>query len=272
MVAKVATGKGSVMGRFSITVVMVLAIPAFAAAQHHGGGFASAPMSAGRSAPMISRAPSAAPRTARVQSGTPSAARTGSQVVRTRNGARIIHRNNNGNFGSNGFNDNGFSDVPGLGFDYPHLAAVGGNRRHHGGRFDGGFPFGFSGFLLNPPVILDQGGVADSAVDDSQVAEEDVPDDAPMPQQYAPRRSRAPRPPSETQADSAPAPVPDVEQYVFVRRDGSLVFAVAYTWDNGTLRYVTPDGFRRSMGRDALDLNATQQFNEQRGIDFRAPA
>jgi hypothetical protein len=285
------------MGRFSITVVMVLAIPALAAAQHHGGGFASAPMSAGRSAPMISRAGSAPPRaSARMQSGTQSAARTGSQVMRTRNGGRIIHRNN-GNFGSNGFNDNGFngngfngngfngngfngngfSDVPGLGFDYPHLAAVGGNRRHHGGRFDGGFPFGFGGFLLNPPVLLDEGVPADSqAAQDQpaqdQVAQDDAPDAAPTPEQYAQRRSRARRPPSEPQAESAPAPVPDVEQYVFVRRDGSLVFAVAYAWDNGTLRYVTPDGFRRSMGRDALDINATQQFNEQRGINFRAPA
>jgi hypothetical protein len=26
------------------------------------------------------------------------------------------------------------------------------------------------------------------------------------------------------------------------------------------------------MGRDALDLNATQQFNEQRGLNFHVPA
>jgi hypothetical protein len=56
-----------------------------------------------------------------------------------------------------------------------------------------------------------------------------------------------------------------------VRRDGGLVSAVAYTWENGTLRYVTPEGLRRSMSRDALDLNVTQQFNEQRGLNFRAP-
>jgi hypothetical protein len=29
---------------------------------------------------------------------------------------------------------------------------------------------------------------------------------------------------------------------------------------------------RRSVSRDALDLNATQQFNEQRGMTFRSPA
>jgi hypothetical protein len=267
----VATRKGSVMTRFSITAIMALSIPALAAAQHHGGGVASAPMSAGRSAPMISRG-SFAPAHAnvRVQSGTQTAGRVGSPVVRTRNGVRIVHRNNNANFGfNNGFNDGvNFSDVPGLGFDYPHLAAVSGNRRFHGGRFGGGFPFGFGGFLLSPPVIADEGAAVDS-----QVAEDDFVDDAPLPQQFPPRRTRASRPPSEPQAESAPpAPVPDVEQYVLVRRDGTLVFAVAYAWENGTLRYVTPDGLRRSIGRDALDLNATQQFNEQRGINFRVPA
>ncbi len=77
---------------------------------------------------------------------------------------------------------------------------------------------------------------------------------------------------SQAAENLAPAPQRDVEEYVFVRRDGGLVFAVAYSWDNGTLRYVTPEGLRRSIGRDALDLNATQQFNEQRGLNFRAPA
>jgi len=198
--------------------------------------------------------------------------------MRTRNGVHMGHRNNGGNFGFNGadgfnradgFNGTDFSNVPGLGFDYPHLAAINGNRRFHGRGFDGGFPFGFSGFLLETPVIVDGGAAADS-----QAAQEDATDDAPIPEQDAPRRSRGSRPPSESQAESlpAPAPVPDVEQYVFVRRDGSLVFAVAYAWENGTLRYVTPDGLRRSIGRDALDLNATQQFNEQRGIDFHVPA
>ena len=238
---------------------MVLAVPAFAAAQR-GGGHAA--MSAGRAAPAISRGFAAAPHAnVRIASGTRSANRIGSPVLRTRNGVRTIRRNRD--FGFNGFND--FSDVPGLGFDFPHLAAVSGNRRFRGGRFGGGFPFGFGGFLLTPSVIGEEGV-------DSQVAEDDFADDPPAPQQYPQRRPRVPRPPSEPQAESAPAPVPDAEQYVFVRRDGSLVFAVAYAWENGTLRYVTPDGLRRTIGRDALDLNATQQFNEQRGLNFRAPA
>jgi hypothetical protein len=59
---------------------------------------------------------------------------------------------------------------------------------------------------------------------------------------------------------------------VFVRRDGTLFFATAYAWENGTLRYITPEGLRRTVTRDKLDLDATQQFNDQRGLSFRSPA
>jgi hypothetical protein len=69
-----------------------------------------------------------------------------------------------------------------------------------------------------------------------------------------------------------PAPQPDVPEYVFVRRDGTVFFAVAYSWEEGSLRYVSTEGLRRSVARDALDLDATQQFNEQRGMTFRSPA
>ena len=67
-------------------------------------------------------------------------------------------------------------------------------------------------------------------------------------------------------------PQRESEQYVFVRRDGTLFFAVAYSWDNQTLRYITQEGFRRSLTREALDLAATRQFNEQRGLNFTLPA
>jgi hypothetical protein len=67
-------------------------------------------------------------------------------------------------------------------------------------------------------------------------------------------------------------PVGETSEYVFVRRDGTVFFAVAYAWENGTLRYVTSEGLRRSAAGDSLDLNATQQFNEQRGLNFRLPS
>jgi hypothetical protein len=188
--------------------------------------------------------------------------------MRTQNGTRITHRANNS---PSEFDGNDFQDVPGLGFDFPHLAAVSGNRHSRGNRFNRGFPFGFSDFLFSPPEIVEGAAAADAA---AATAEEGFADDPEA--SRPPRRSRGSRVVSEPPPDNASAnsaPLPDAEQYVFVRRDGGLVFAVGYTWDNnGTLRYVTPDGLRRSIGRDALDLNATQQFNEQRGLSFHAPA
>jgi len=260
--------KGSAVRRFSITAITALVLPAFAVAQHHGGGIAFAP--AARPAPAISRpTPAGTHASGRALSGLQSAARIGVPVLRTRNGTRIIHRNNGGNFA---FNGTDFQDVPGLGFDYPHLAAISGNRRFHGNRFSGGDPFGFGGFLFGPSVIVEDVPVAESQPADAQtsVEEQEVADDAP-PVQRPPHRARSPRG-VEPEAGNAPTPPRDDEQYVFVRRDGSLVFAVAYAWESGTLRYITPDGLRLSIGRDALDLDATQQFNEQRGLNFRAPA
>jgi len=64
----------------------------------------------------------------------------------------------------------------------------------------------------------------------------------------------------------------DNDEFVFVRRDGTIFFAVAYSWENGTLRYVTSQGLRHTVTQDALDLDATRQFNEQRGLNFRLPA
>jgi hypothetical protein len=221
----------------------------------------------------------------RVQSGAQNLGRVGAPSARTRSTGRPIRRGNSSPFGSNGndfqnvpglgfdfgSNGNDFQNVPGLGFDYPHLAAISGNRRMHGRRFDGEFPFGSGGFLFGPSVIVEEVPVPESQ---PTVVEDQVADEAPEVQR-PPRRERASRAVSDPQPESASAPAPpqpDPEQFVFVRRDGGLVFAVAYTWDNGTLRYVTPEGLRRSMGRDALDLNATQQFNEQRGLNFRVPA
>ena len=83
------------------------------------------------------------------------------------------------------------------------------------------------------------------------------------PADYEPRQNR---PPAPTQAAE-----PEAEPYVFVRRDGTLFFATAYAWENGTLRYITAEGLRRTVTADKLDLDATQQFNEQRGLIFRSP-
>jgi len=157
--------------------------------------------------------------------------------------------------------------VPGLGFDEPHLAAtcgpaaVGAGR--HGRRtpfffpiFDGGF------FLPSSPAIVEEGA---ASAPQPEAADEEAAADVPE------RRKVSQAAPARTAETASPAPQ-EAEEFVFVRRDGTVFFAVAYVWENGALRYITSEGLRRTVAQDSLDLAATQQFNEQRGLNFRLPA
>ena len=137
-------------------------------------------------------------------------------------------------------------------------------------RFDNVAPFGFGGFLLTSPEVI---------VVEGQPGENVLPAGALPGEEEASANARSANGenlqdqflPSGTRLGAA-VPVRDAAEYVFVRRDGTLLFGVAYSWDNGTLRYVTREGLRRSVSQDALDMDATQQFNEQRGVNFRTPA
>jgi hypothetical protein len=156
--------------------------------------------------------------------------------------------------------------VPGLGFDYVHYAAVhpGLSRRRFPVGRQGFFPFFDAGFLL--PYV---GGYYAESEDAPYAANQpQEAADAPAPdsngQRYAPQPASA--------YDVIVEPQKPSEQYVFVRRDGSVFFAVAYSWSAGNLYYVTQEGLRRSVARETLDLDATQQFNEQRGLSFQTPA
>ena len=114
---------------------------------------------------------------------------------------------------------------------------------------------------LFPDDVQDAPAAEPQQVDAGQPEPEQT---AGRPGDYEPRQNRLP----------APTPAvaePEAEPYVFVRSDGTLFFVSAYAWENGTLRYITPEGLRRTVTRDKLDLDATQQFNEQRGLSFRAP-
>jgi hypothetical protein len=278
--------------RFSSMALGILGLPAFAAAQHGGmaGGAAvghvgavghsgamlvhSAPVARAAAAPAAHVSATTAPHAVpRVHSGTgnATAARLGS-TGRMHTGVRNARHFNNFNNGDGfvpGLGETEFDDVPGLGFDFPHLAAVSGGRNHFGRGFFGGAPFFDSGFLFGAPsVIIEQPapGEVQSEADD---AAGDAVESAPVRRarrMYEVELSPAPAPAANS------APEREVEQYVFVKRDGGLEFAVAYSWVDGTLRYITPDGRRRTLGRDALDLSATEQFNEERGIQFHAPA
>jgi len=170
-------------------------------------------------------------------------------------------------FGTAAFTSD-FVPVPGLGFDMTHLAATRGPGAVGAGRHRGQqailFPFVDGGFFLpNSPIVVEEPATPEAPAEEN--AETEVAE--------RPRHARVMQPaPVAPQVEEASAAPRTTEEFVFVRRDGTVFFAVAYAWENGTLRYVTSEGLRRSVARDKLDLNATQQFNEQRGLNFRLPA
>jgi hypothetical protein len=250
-------GRVFIMLRVLVASALIFSIPAFAGAQHRGGmGAAGQPVVV---SPHIAVAP-AQGAGARVAAG-----------IRPGTGLVIVHRTGVGanlhrsvNIASLPVFRTEFPNAPGLGFDFPHMAAVNGRRGH--GRFIGANSFGFSGFLLSSPgLFVDEGQPVENQPVIEEIATPSNAEDADV------RGSEGRNFPG-TVSVAAPAPQRDAAEYVFVRRDGGLVFAVAYSWDHGTLRYITREGIRGSVMQAALDMEATQQFNEQRGVDFRLPA
>lgn len=72
-------------------------------------------------------------------------------------------------------------------------------------------------------------------------------------------------PAPEAIAPAPPAPVRDIGDFILVRRNGQLIFASAFSVIGDQLRYVTPEGIRRSISMSDVDTDATQQMNEARG-------
>lgn len=169
------------------------------------------------------------------------------------------HANNTNSYSSD------YYPAPGLGFDYVHYAAVHPYAAHE--RFRGGviFPFFGSG-IYYPATDYAETGAADGQATDAEPngANAQMEEAAEAESQIDQLPGSALRP--------KPAPVPSSSEYIFVRRDGSVFFAVAYSWVNGDLQYVTKDGFRKLVSQGTLDLDATTQFNEQRGVAFHSPA
>ncbi len=152
--------------------------------------------------------------------------------------------------------------VPGLGFDYPHYFATHPNagRFHHGSGFV--IPFIDGGFYMPVPMYAEESSPA-------QQADESAAEEQPQPAEEPPARENDTNTRRRARAEAAPAPQ---SEYVFVRRDGTLIFAVGYSWINDRLQYITEEGLRRTAPLNTLDLDATQQFNEQRGVPIQLPA
>jgi len=260
------------MRRTILSFLLVSALPIIGQAQQHGGGtmsgthafVAAAPVAVAHAAPVRSSV-SARP----VVRSAPVSTRVSSAPRATRpTGWNQTHTTHHTNFSTdpvfpNGGFSGGDNPVPGFGFDYTHFFAVHPNAGRHF-RHNSGFviPFIDGGFYLPVPMDAEQGSVA-PAPEDSEAANQPA-----LAQQNAARdddRNFRDRMRSE------PLP-PEQAEYVFVRQDGSLIFAVAYSLINDRLQYVTAEGLRRTIPLNTLDFAATQQFNEQRGVSIRLPA
>jgi hypothetical protein len=125
------------------------------------------------------------------------------------------------------------------------------------------FPFYEGGFYVPG---------APAGVDDSTAADNAQYDGADADARETGRRYRVAQSEAVPSVDTLNAEPAENDEYVFVRRDGTVFFAVAFSWENGTLRYITSEGLKHTVTQDALDLDATRQFNEQRGLNFQSPA
>jgi hypothetical protein len=174
----------------------------------------------------------------------------------------------------NSFDFDGASGVPGLGFDFPHLAAIGGGLSnnhfsrsgHNGRRGQGSFvPILFGGY----PYYYDDLGSdqpEQQAVPESQPQPQIVVIQQPVPaQQSAYSGSDAGNLSASVSAPQADAPIRDVGDFILVRRDGRILFASIFSVDGAQLKYVTPEGIRHTLAISDLDADATQQMNEARG-------
>lgn len=159
--------------------------------------------------------------------------------------------------------------VPGLGFDYPHFFAVHPNWQREHPSTGAIFPFVGGGLYI--PVPYDAVAATENETADSNDAVAGEPANPDVYENTNPREAEPASTRVRSRSDSAPAPA-NTTEYVFVRRDGTVFFAVAYSWADGKLQYMTQDGLRKFASLDTLDLQATQQFNEQSGQTLTTPS
>ncbi|HUK54090.1 MAG TPA: hypothetical protein VL099_12440 [Candidatus Binatia bacterium] len=166
--------------------------------------------------------------------------------------------------------------APGLGFDYTHWAAVNSNLGVRAlidpvtqleiaqaiqlrGAGTGYFP-GFYAPYGGAPIVIES---------PSAVA---APEADAAPAQQPPIIVVTPPAATPAPVQAQEQPLTDPGEFVLVRRDGRLLFAVAFTSADGRVVYVTKDGLRRTIPLDQLDVDSTQRMNEERGTSVQLPA
>jgi hypothetical protein len=154
--------------------------------------------------------------------------------------------------------------VPGFGFDYEHFFAVHPNWGKFHPVTDVVIPGWGGGFYYPVPYYTEstpQEGQQEIASAPAEAQESNVRASAPANEETAPTTGRL----------YSYTPAQPVEAYVFVKRDGTRIFAVAYSLAKDKLQYVTKEGLRRTLPLDALDYDATMKSNEERGNTVTLP-
>jgi hypothetical protein len=209
-----------------IMMVMAMAVPGWA----QRGAAGRAPMSAVRIAPAVRLAPLAS-------------GRVGTSL--------------NPNFAP-------INGVPGLGFDFQHLAAVRPLVRDRFGREHRQFtPIIFAGL---PYYASFDTGAPYYYSGDSQQEDSAQPYAAPL--YPVGGLSPAEQPAVATQPAS---PVQELAPLVLVRRDGQVLFVVAFAVSGDRLTYITSEGTRRSFPVAELDKDSTRQMNDVNGTTVSLP-
>jgi hypothetical protein len=128
-------------------------------------------------------------------------------------------------------------------------------------------PFSGGGIYVPIPYYADAGaGAPDQERPDVQQDAANQGPDAGSPQTTDEYPAAAPYRSSSSNVDQALA------EFVFVQRDGSKLYAVAYSFVNDKLQYVTKEGVRRTIPLDSLDFDATQKINDDLGNTINLPA
>jgi hypothetical protein len=183
-----------------------------------------------------------------------------------------------------------FQGVPGLGFDFPHLAAISGhlhfNPAFEHNRFDmnnGSFAPIFWSENPGPPDFVDPSLIQQVQQEFQQQGQQQpqiivIQQPAPVAQEQLTGRVPQPLPGSAARSNAtplaspvAPTPIRDVGEFVFVRRDGKILFGSVFFVSEGVLQYVTPEGIRHTVPVNELDADVTRKMNDSLGttVDLR---
>jgi len=158
--------------------------------------------------------------------------------------------------------------VPGLGFDFAHLAAISQPTRDRP-RFEHRQILPFITPIFGTLPLY-------SEIPDYYNEAEQQPQFIMLPQQ--PQQQGVAPSAREANPEAAPAasqfpapPPPELGQLILVRHDGQALLAVAFTTVRGQLIYVTREGLRRSFPVSELDKDATREMNDANGTSVSLP-